>query len=84
MTPALAAVPVWTEGDTDHRWVPRGGRGSAARGISADVLLTSPGQGLRREMMGCNLEGGEDAERKQGGFLCLPGVWELFLSVPPT
>lgn len=38
--------------------------GSAARGTSAEVLPTNPGQGVRGEMMGCSLEGGEDAERK--------------------
>lgn len=55
--------------------------GSAARGTSAGVPPTDPGQGLRREMMGCSLEVGEDAERKRGGgFTASWGVGAVSLS----
>lgn len=53
-------------------------RGSAVRGTSADVPPTNLEQGVRREMMGCSLEGGEDAERKQGGFTASLGCESCF------
>lgn len=80
MSPALAAVPAWAWRDMDHRWDPCGGPWLCCKRTSADVPPTDPEQSLREEMMGCSLEVGEDAERKQGRFTASWGVGAVSLS----
>lgn len=80
MTPALAAVPARAGGTRSTGGIHVAACGSLAKGTSTDVLPINPGQGLRGEMVGCSLEGGEDAERKQGGSLPSRGVGAVSLS----